>query len=96
MQYDDLMELAQLCSLRATVRRTAAVAGTLRGMAVEYRARAYGLVASSRYLPGGAYRNFLANRYAPLSRGVFFGRAKPRAAWSSPQRHCQARIVPSA
>jgi hypothetical protein len=46
MQYDDLMELAQLCSLRATVRRTAAVAGTLRGMAVEYRARAYGLVAS--------------------------------------------------
>jgi hypothetical protein len=46
MQYDDLMELAQLCSLRATVRRTAAVAGTLRGMAVEYRVRAYGLVAS--------------------------------------------------
>jgi hypothetical protein len=43
--YDDLMELARLCSLRATVTRTAAVAGTLRGMAEEYRARAHGLVA---------------------------------------------------
>jgi hypothetical protein len=43
--YDDLMELARLCSLSATVTRSAWVAGTLRGMAEEYPARAYGLAA---------------------------------------------------
>ena len=40
MDYDDLMELARLCSLRASAASTSAVAAVLRDMAEGYRARA--------------------------------------------------------
>ena len=40
MDYDDLMELARLCSLRANAASTSAVATVLRHMAEGYRARA--------------------------------------------------------
>jgi hypothetical protein len=41
--YDDLMELARLCLLRASTAGTPAVADALRGMAAEYQARAAAL-----------------------------------------------------
>jgi hypothetical protein len=43
VDYDDLMELARLCSLRASAASTPAVAAALRDMAEGYRARAAGL-----------------------------------------------------
>jgi hypothetical protein len=41
--YDDLIELARLCLLRASTAGTAAVADALRGMAEDYQARAAAL-----------------------------------------------------
>jgi hypothetical protein len=43
VNYDDLMELARLCLLRASAARTPATADALRAMAEEYQARAAAL-----------------------------------------------------
>jgi hypothetical protein len=48
VEYDDLMELARLCLLRASAARTPAVADALRGMAEEYHARATALMQKQR------------------------------------------------
>jgi hypothetical protein len=40
VEYEDLMELARLCLLRASAARTPMAADALRGMAEEYQARA--------------------------------------------------------
>lgn len=43
MNYEDLIELARLCLLRASAARTPAAANSLRRMAEEYQARAAAL-----------------------------------------------------
>jgi hypothetical protein len=48
VEYDDLMELARLCLLRASAASTPAVAEALRAMADEYQARAAALMGGQR------------------------------------------------
>jgi hypothetical protein len=53
--YDDLMELARLCLLRASAAGTPAVADALRGMAMEYQARAAALKGEGPDIADGAF-----------------------------------------